>query len=160
VPRATKRRVSEEYVAKLRDPRWQKRRLQIMDRDEYACQTCGDDGTTLHIHHLWYSDGEPWEVPDKALLTLCSTCHEYETETRKQSEWKVTLGLRKLGCLASDFNSISDGIETLAINDPTIDLREVGAAAIGWLLSDPVRVREMVQAYLHSLKRRAGRNSE
>lgn len=30
----------EVYLAKLRDPRWQKLRLQVFERDEWACQVC------------------------------------------------------------------------------------------------------------------------
>ena len=31
----------KKYYAKLRDPRWQRIRLKVMERDHYACLTCG-----------------------------------------------------------------------------------------------------------------------
>jgi len=62
------------YAEKLKDPRWQERRLQIMDRDNWTCQLCGDTNATLHVHHKSYK-GEPWEAPDEALTTYCEHCH-------------------------------------------------------------------------------------
>ena len=42
------------YSEKLKDPRWQKKRLEIMDRDNFICQLCGDSETTLNVHHKRY----------------------------------------------------------------------------------------------------------
>lgn len=65
------------YAQKLKDPRWQKKRLEILNRDEFACRICGDKKKTLHVHHRAYAKGlEPWEVEDAALLTVCEGCHE------------------------------------------------------------------------------------
>lgn len=44
-----------KYIEKLRDPRWQKKRLQILERDGFACQSCYDTETTLHVHHCTYT---------------------------------------------------------------------------------------------------------
>jgi len=57
-----------------KDPRWQKKRLQILERDQWKCLACSDSQNTLHVHHFYY-DGEPWDVPDSALQTLCEQCH-------------------------------------------------------------------------------------
>lgn len=62
------------YYESLKDPRWQKRRLEIMQRDGFKCQLCGNDKKTLNVHHLKYN-GEPWEAEDKHLITLCEPCH-------------------------------------------------------------------------------------
>ena len=40
------------YSEKLRDPRWQKRRLEILERDAWQCQACLSTAKTLHVHHL------------------------------------------------------------------------------------------------------------
>lgn len=66
------------YAEKLKDPRWQKKRLKILDRDHFTCQACRDETNTLHVHHLQYFKGEPWEVDDIYLVTLCESCHEEE----------------------------------------------------------------------------------
>jgi len=67
-----------EYSEILKDPRWQKKRLQILERDNWTCCFCGDTESTLHVHHIVYS-GKPWEQRDASYLTLCETCHEQES---------------------------------------------------------------------------------
>jgi hypothetical protein len=65
------------YSEKLKDPRWQKKRLEILGRDNFTCQECGCDDKTLHVHHLSYAKGkEPWDADDSNLRTLCENCHE------------------------------------------------------------------------------------
>ena len=65
-----------EYWEKLRDPRWQKKRVHVFDRDKFICQMCKDANTELHIHHLVYmKDRDPWDYPDTMLVTLCKNCH-------------------------------------------------------------------------------------
>jgi len=63
------------YSEKLKDPRWQKKRLQIMNRDKFTCKLCGDDETTLNVHHIEYYNGNPWEIDNSKLITLCEHCH-------------------------------------------------------------------------------------
>ena len=64
------------YSELLKDPRWQKCRLKILERDNFTCQKCGDNETTLNIHHLKYKTGKmPWDYSDKTLITLCKHCH-------------------------------------------------------------------------------------
>lgn len=71
------------YSKKLNDPRWQKKRLEIYNRDNFQCQfpfddgVCGEDSDMLHCHHLEYIKGlKPWEYPNDKLLTLCDTHHK------------------------------------------------------------------------------------
>jgi len=64
------------YAEKLRDPRWQKKRLEIMSRDRFTCRKCQDATKTLNVHHRYYTKGSmPWEYPDDALVTFCEPCH-------------------------------------------------------------------------------------
>lgn len=62
------------YSDKLRNPKWQKKRLQILERDNWCCQLCQDTETTLHVHHLKYNK-EPWDADAKDLITYCEHCH-------------------------------------------------------------------------------------
>lgn len=64
------------YFEKLQDPRWQRKRLAIFERDEWKCQLCGDTETQLHAHHKTYrSYADPWDYPDEELITYCKDCH-------------------------------------------------------------------------------------
>lgn len=71
------------YQEKLLDPRWQKRRLEILQQDNWKCAFCGDDKNTLHVHHFVYSkSGNPWDVEDGDACALCKTCHHiYHSKT-------------------------------------------------------------------------------
>lgn len=72
------------YDNLLKDPRWQRRRLEIMQRDDFTCNHCGSTKNTLNVHHLYYVKNKmPWEYPDDALITLCEECHEQTHDTRK-----------------------------------------------------------------------------
>jgi len=50
-----------KYSEKLKDPRWQKKRLKVLERDNWECKQCGEKEETLHIHHLLY-DKDKLEV--------------------------------------------------------------------------------------------------
>src|SRR5258708_694929 len=64
------------YREKLLDPRWQRARLRVFARDDWACVACGETTRTLHVHHLRYEAGqEPWEAHPDTLATLCARCH-------------------------------------------------------------------------------------
>lgn len=65
------------YGELLKDPRWQRKRLEIMERDNFTCQRCGVMHVTLNVHHMWYSK-IPWDVPNSLLITLCEGCHKIE----------------------------------------------------------------------------------
>lgn len=79
------------YSEKLKDPRWQKKRLEVLQRDDFKCKICFDGTKTLHVHHLEYiRRSEPWEVPLEYLETLCWECHE-QIESEKHENESIIL---------------------------------------------------------------------
>ena len=67
---------NSSYAEKLKDPKWQRKRLEILERDGWKCKFCGETEITLHVHHLFYlPKKEPWEYPNGFLLTICEDCH-------------------------------------------------------------------------------------
>lgn len=71
----------KNYQELLKDPKWIKKRNEILARDNNTCQFCGAQDRYLHVHHKRYIIGnKPWEYEDKDLITLCDRCHENETE--------------------------------------------------------------------------------
>jgi hypothetical protein len=65
------------YPEVLKNPKWQKRRLEILTLDAWRCRHCESEDKTLHVHHLYYiKHAHPWDYPNDALITLCETCHE------------------------------------------------------------------------------------
>lgn len=75
--RVEKRMAKMPYFEQLRSPNWQRRRLEIMSRDEFMCRACYDQESTLNVHHKHYIKGRmAWEYGDDELVTLCEACHE------------------------------------------------------------------------------------
>jgi hypothetical protein len=70
------------YYEKLKDPRWQKKRLEVMQHNDFCCEVCGDSESTLNVHHKEYFKGqEPWDYYIEQLSCLCETCHESQHST-------------------------------------------------------------------------------
>lgn len=95
------------YSEKLKDPRWQKKRLEILQRDEFTCKWCGDSDSTLHVHHIAYYDGDVWDTPNDLLITLCLNCHKYEESDLKSLKHEVFNNLRKRGFTSTSFSSLA-----------------------------------------------------
>lgn len=72
------------YFQKLKDPRWQKVRLKVFERDGWKCVVCLSGERTLEVHHTRYGRN-PWDVPQKHLQTLCRKCHR-EKHSHKESK--------------------------------------------------------------------------
>lgn len=65
--------LTEQY----QHPHWQKKRLEIFDRDGWKCTVCGATFKPLHVHHIYYcKDLHIWEYDNDSLKTLCSQCHK------------------------------------------------------------------------------------
>lgn len=69
---------TKTYYEKLKDPRWQKKRLEVMQRDGFDCTSCHDGTTsTLNVHHrvAYRKNTDPWDYELDELVTLCESCH-------------------------------------------------------------------------------------
>jgi hypothetical protein len=96
---------TKTYSEKLQHPKWQEKRLGILNRDEFTCQYCGDTETMLHVHHIAYS-GDPWTVDDKFLITLCSNCHKMEEEQIKEAIPTTIKKLKEAGFMSISFDHL------------------------------------------------------
>lgn len=95
------------YTERLADPRWQRKRLEVMNRDNWTCQRCGDSSMQLEVHHVEYWEGKkPWEYPDDMLVTVCRTCHQKEDERPKHEKYLIQ-SLQTYGFLAGDLLALS-----------------------------------------------------
>lgn len=78
----------KSYYEKLKDPRWQKKRLEVMEYNDFSCELCGDNESTLNVHHKEYFKGhEPWDYEIKQLACLCENCHEASHEEVDLLKW-------------------------------------------------------------------------
>lgn len=95
------------YSEKLKDPRWQRLRLEIFQRDNFACRKCGDTTRTLAVHHLQYQRGkEPWEYPAEALMTVCEPCHNEEYEA-KGADQELLSALKQCGAFSDEISALA-----------------------------------------------------
>lgn len=102
-----------DYKEQIKSPKWQKKRLEILQRDDFACQVCGCKDKTLHVHHTAYENGNNiWEYDDNQLITLCEDCHEYEHMIDASIEEHLWY-IKKKGVLNHELLAL---LETLDIN--------------------------------------------
>lgn len=112
------------YFEKLKDPRWQRRRLEILERDGWACTICADTEKTLHVHHRYYKPKtDPWDYEDDALTTLCADCHEYTTNlTRRAQSLMGQVGINTLIEIVAYMEAVSarnsgEGVSVLSYEE-------------------------------------------
>lgn len=108
-----------------KDPRWQKKRLEIFTRDKWTCCWCCATDRPLQVHHLLYKrDARPWDYPDCFLETLCADCHDLATmETLRLKAAVAYLGAsgvaRVIG-YAEGLLRLGRGVDVGDITDPTM----------------------------------------
>jgi hypothetical protein len=131
---AEKRKASETYLAKLRNPRWQKKRLEVMQRDVFTCQICFDNESTLNVHHRYYLSGTegPWDYPLDALVTLCESCHEMETVEMPGAIHALNIQFKRF-FYSSDIDRITKGMEGMTLPHAS----EVWASTLQFVFENP-----------------------
>ena len=98
-----------EYFKKFKNPQWQKKRLEILDRDKWTCQVCGDKESTLHVHHTCYfGKKDPWDYPEENLITLCEECHSLEHDEMFDLIKARIQILKECGILLTDIADLLD----------------------------------------------------
>jgi hypothetical protein len=83
------------YSQRLRDPRWQKKRLEIFERDDWACKFCGTKEKNLQVHHVVYGKLDPWDYPNYLYQTLCEDCHSVRQELTNKIVDAVRIAIKE-----------------------------------------------------------------
>ena len=105
------------YLELLRHPYWQKKRLEIFNRDNFTCIKCGDTQTNLQLHHLYYKlELLPWEYPDDCFQTLCDLCH-MKAEFIKFIQKAGIVYLQMNGFTSNDITEIVDFVKSKISNN-------------------------------------------
>lgn len=66
-----------KFFEQYKHPKWQEKRLLVLQSKNFKCQECGKKDQELHVHHPYYlKDTMVWDYPDDVLKCLCKTCHE------------------------------------------------------------------------------------
>lgn len=107
------------YAEKLLNPKWQRKRLEILQRAEWRCQECQAEDRTLHVHHIYYpACCEPWDVPGELLLALCDFHHRERQAVEAVIFVEVAKHLARLSVPELRRQPIFAFFED---NDPTLD---------------------------------------
>lgn len=87
----------QSYHDQLRDPRWQRKRLEILSAANFKCENCGATDNELNVHHSGYLKGQPaWEHPDELLHCLCRDCHKERQATEESLKLEMMKRLRRV----------------------------------------------------------------
>ena len=101
-----------EYKSQYLHPRWQKKRLEILNRDHWQCKICGVKDKTLHVHHTYYKKGaKVWEAENKWLKTLCEDCHAEEPILINIMIDKLILMIKQSGITSDALDHVVGEIE-------------------------------------------------
>lgn len=77
----------QTYAEQLLSPNWDKKRVEIINRDNLTCTQCGIKNTMLHVHHIKYlKNKKAWDYPNELLTTLCEVCHKLEHTEKTELE--------------------------------------------------------------------------
>lgn len=99
------------YKDQYRHPMWQKKRLEILQRDKFTCVQCGETEVELHVHHAWYAkDCNIWEYPDRMLQTLCSNCHQEWHERKDERNIEYNMIICELARFSVEYCNVIHGI--------------------------------------------------
>jgi hypothetical protein len=144
-----------EYYEKLKDPRWQKKRLEVFQRDEFTCQSCLDGENTLTVHHRYYDKNvEPWDYPLKSLVTLCESCHQMEYEDQYEIDKQLVRAVRAAGFLNSDIERIIEGLKGFKMPHAP----EVTATMLEWMLTNKGLLGHLMDLFFEDLAREMKEN--
>lgn len=139
------------YSEKLKDPRWQKKRLEILERDNWECKSCSDTENTLHVHHKFYENKkEPWEYDNECLITLCADCHILEAEQMNEYTALFIETFKRSHFLADNLRELAWGLSNLEL----LHAREVVASAYSFALKN----KNMQQLILDEFFKSLGKN--
>jgi hypothetical protein len=116
------------YSEQLAHPNWQRKRLEILNRDSFECTDCGSKENQLHVHHKYYKKGKmAWDYPDDCLITLCGQCHK-SLEDSKQALITVIGDLTEY-----DIQELTGYALAIRNEDDIDEIRKSPFMASGWV---------------------------
>jgi len=139
------------YREQYKDPRWQKKRLEILQRDEWQCKLCSTKEETLHVHHRYYLSGtDIWDYPNTAFATLCESCHETESQELKEYT-QLFLEQFLSRFWADDLRELAYGFSCLPA---TVYKQQLVISGLSTLLAQPNILDDLLEAYYERVRMR------
>lgn len=131
--------MTKSYSEKLKDPRWQERRLRIMERDKFCCKLCSNKKSTLNVHHKYYIRGrDPWDYDDDMLTTLCEQCHDWVENLNRRAAKVMCEGNNEFFALNSLVSILENSSKEGATSPDSISSINSILQRCGSELADPI----------------------
>jgi len=93
---------SLNYSDQINSPKWQKKRLDILNLHGFKCEKCGNEDKQLHVHHTRYIKGrKAWEYDNDIFEVLCCDCHEKEHKQVKEKQVVGVVSEKYIGLIKS-----------------------------------------------------------
>lgn len=132
------------YSELLKSPLWQKKRLEILSRDNWQCYACHDEDEMLVVHHKYYDKEKmPWEYKNSAYITLCNTCHNQWHRDEKKLYSDIIENIKRSEIDILDFYEVSEAVRDVKLKDT--QLRTI--KALVHILSDEKAMLVILQLY-------------
>jgi hypothetical protein len=79
--------MSDSFYQQYQDPRWQRKKYEIMAQRNWVCEWCGAKDRQLHVHHGYYEkDRAVWDYPNDSLYCLCDPCHRKANANKRDAQ--------------------------------------------------------------------------
>ena len=141
------------YSTDLKKSKWQKKRLEILKRDNFTCQECLDTEQTLHVHHCNYIKGKkPWEYENESLITLCELCHQIETDDFYNMRNWMGSNIAATGARVADFMCIGAAFEGAEIACDKRDFFIALSRHLKRILNNPELQIKLLHEYKDGIK--------
>ena len=69
--------MDKEFAESYKTAEWQRKKYEILKRDNFTCQLCGNSTEVMEVHHITYKNcrGKAYNALNGELITLCRLCH-------------------------------------------------------------------------------------
>jgi len=138
--------MAKSYRSQYLDPRWQKKRLEVMQEAGFKCQACGSSEKMLNVHHKQYvTNRDIWDYKDDQYATLCEDCHEMihesfdilndvigSVDNRKISRKAMAAFLAGWGNVEIDLSQFTEVQREIYESGKSFDLQTEGMLRLYW----------------------------
>lgn len=133
----------QTYAEKLKDQRWEDKRIHILRRDGNCCKLCGSC-ENLHVHHILYEeDTDPWDYDENYLLTVCEFCHNRIHSQLQQNSYLK----ERLRTIEDDLIYRTMRYLTNAYPKFIYDFNQLNDASKNYIMKEMVRMMTEILSY-------------
>ena len=137
----------DAFSDQYKHPKWQKKRLEMLDAASFQCSNCGEQDSQLHVHHKTYIKGRKiWDYKPSQLAVLCEKCHASEHAAKDVfNEILSTQSYALSAAMLAGFTQTELIGNDVHKKCQVLDAHTYAAAFIAYLIKDNLTLKEMYQ---------------